>query len=101
MATQLRRYVVAQGGIDEVVDFFEQIRALRERFGFTVEFAVADRVRSEFVWAVSHPNWDEATREYEASPERTELFSGPPMPIESRDIRMVDLVHGHTDHSDG
>lgn len=101
MATQLRRYVVAEGGIDEVVDFFERIRTLRERFGFTVEFAVADRARSEFVWAVSHPDWDEAMRRYEASPERTELFSGEPMPIESRDIRMVDLVYGHNGRSDG
>lgn len=101
MATQLRRYVVTDGGIDEVVDFFSRIRSLRERFGFTVEFAVADRVRSEFIWAVSHPEWDSATREYEASAERAELFSGPPMPIAKRDIRMVDLIYGQSDPSNG
>ena len=95
MATQLRRYSVADGGLDEVIAFFHEVRAVREQFGFTVEFAAADPVRSEFVWAVSHPDWDRAIRAYEASPERAALFADRSMPVEDRDLRMVDLIYGH------
>jgi len=96
MATELRRYVVKDGGLDTVIDFFAEIRELRQRFGFTVEFAAADRQNSEFIWAVSHANWADAIREYEQSVERSELFASHSMPLVQRDLRMVELVSGRS-----
>ena len=71
---QLRRYEIKPGEMDA---FLEAVRAafpVRERYGFTVQFALVDEERNEFCWAVSHEG-DFATAEadYYASPERAAL----------------------------
>ena len=43
MATQLRRYEIAEGRLDDIANWFPAIVPVRAKFGFTVEFAYADR----------------------------------------------------------
>ncbi|MBT2486538.1 MULTISPECIES: hypothetical protein [unclassified Microbacterium] len=78
--------------MDEVIDFFTEVSDLRQRFGFTIDFAAADEGDSRFVWALSHEDWDQAQAEYEDSPARADLFEGRALPIRGRTIAMVDRV---------
>lgn len=93
MATQLRRYEVADGQLDELVDWFPKLVPVRERYGFTVNFAYADRETNQFVWSVSHPgDFAAAEQEYNASPERAEAFVGFNDPLTAMHVAMVDVV---------
>jgi|GEM_PF-3188648 len=57
----LRRYTLAPGTADEFLAWWRShIPALRERAGFTVEWAYLDRTGGTFTWALSHPG-DEST----------------------------------------
>jgi len=55
MATQLRRYTIAEGQMDRFVAWFPNIIPAREAYGFTVDWAYADREHNQFVWSVSTP----------------------------------------------
>lgn len=93
MATQLRRYEVAEGGLDRLVAWFPQIVAVREKYGFTVDTAVADHENNEFVWTVSHPgDFDTALESYNNSPERAAAFEGFESPVETMHVTMVETV---------
>ena len=92
MATQLRRYEVTEGGMDRVVEVWKSIAAVRRQYGFTVEFAYVDRKRNEFVWAVSHPDWEKASAIYDHSPERAAIFADGLPPIDRATITMVEPV---------
>lgn len=93
MATQLRRYEVAEGGLDRLVEWFPKILPVREKFGFTVNFAYADRDTNQFVWSVSHPgDFEAAQDEYSGSPERTAAFDGFDNPVTAMHVVMVDEV---------
>jgi hypothetical protein len=93
MATQLRRYEVAEGGLDRLVEWFPKIIPVREKYGFTVNFAYADRETNEFVWSVSHPgDFSAAEAEYSTSSERTEAFEGFDNPVTELHVTMVDEV---------
>lgn len=93
MATQLRRYDVIEGQMDSLVEWFPNIVAVREQFGFTVEFVYADRENNELVWAVSHPgDYDAAYEEFVASPERAAVFAGQPDRVSAMHVSMVDTV---------
>lgn len=93
MATQLRRYSVAEGGLDRLAEWFPNIIPVREKYGFTVEFAYADRETNEFVWAVSHPgDFDAALAEYNDSPERAAAFKGFESPVTEMHVSMVEEV---------
>ena len=93
MATQLRRYEVAEGGLDRLVEWFPKIAAVREQFGFTIEGAYADRENNEFVWAVSHPgDFDAAVEVYNASPERAAAFEGFESPVQEMHVSMVESL---------
>ena len=93
MATQLRRYEVKPGMLDQLVEWFPTIVQAREKYGFTVDFAFADRERNQFVWAVSHPgDFDGALEEYNSSPERAAAFEGQPPMVDEMHLAMVDTV---------
>ncbi|MDH3683758.1 MAG: hypothetical protein OEV40_27870 [Acidimicrobiia bacterium] len=93
MATQLRRYEVAEGGLDRLVEWFPKIIPVREKYGFTVNFAYADRDTGEFVWSVSHPgDFTAAEADYAGSPERTAAFEGFDNPITAMHISMIEEV---------
>lgn len=93
MATQLRRYEVVEGGLDRLVEWFPKIVSVREKYGFTVNFAYADRETNQFVWSVSHPDdFSGAEAVYNDSPERTEAFKGFDNPVATLHVTMVDEV---------
>jgi hypothetical protein len=93
MATQLRRYQVIDGMMDSLLEWFPTIIAVREKFGFTVEFMYVDREANELIWAVSHPgDYDAAYEEMSASPERAAAFEGQPKRVESMQVSMVETV---------
>lgn len=91
VATQLRRYEVDPERLDDLVAWFPKIVKVREQYGFTVDFAYADRQNSQFVWAVSHPgDYDAALAEYEKSPERAAAFEGFVSPVTKMHLAMVE-----------
>ncbi len=91
MATQLRRYSVADGGLDKLAEWFPRIIPVREKFGFTVDFAYVDREHNEFVWAVSHPgDFEGALARYNDSPERAAAFEGFSSPVLSMVVSYVE-----------
>ncbi len=93
MATQLRRYEIADGQLDRMAEWFPKIIPVREKYGFTVNFAYADRDTNQFVWSVSHPGDFKAAEEtYSSSPERTAAFEGFESPVEAMHVTMVDEV---------
>lgn len=93
MTTQLRRYEVADGQLDYLVEWFPRLVPVRERFGFTVNFAYADRETNQFVWSVTHPgDFAAAEREYNSSPERTAVFKGFNDPLTAMHVAVVDVV---------
>jgi hypothetical protein len=93
MATQLRRYQVVEGQMDPLLEWFPTIIAVREKFGFTVDFMYADRESNQVIWAVSHPgDFDAAYEEMVASPERAAAFDGQPKRVEEMFLAMVDTV---------
>ena len=89
-SVQLRRYEIKPG---EMEAFLEAVRAafvVREQYGFTVEFALVDEGRNQFVWAVSHEgDFATAEAEYYASPERAALPDNPADHIDVMHIGMV------------
>ena len=93
MAVQLRRYELVSGEMDGFLEWFPRIVAVREQYGFTVEFAYADRENNEFVWAVSHPGDFEAAFEvFVNSPERAAAFEGQPTRVGEIHLAMVETV---------
>ncbi len=94
MTTQLRRYTVAdEAGLDRLVAWFPKLMPVRERYGFTVDWAYADRANLQFVWSVSHPgNFEAALADYEPSPERREAFDGFDNPITEMVVGFVDQI---------
>jgi hypothetical protein len=91
VTVQLRRYEVVPGELDALVEWFPSIIPAREKYGFKVLFAYADRENNEFVWAVSHDgDFDAALEEYNASPERAKAFEGVPNRVEKMHLSMVE-----------
>ncbi|MCC6438556.1 MAG: hypothetical protein IT196_26275 [Acidimicrobiales bacterium] len=93
---QLRRYELLDGVMDEFVAWFPGIVEVRRQYGFTVEFAYADRAANQFVWAVSHDGDEAAFKAAEAvysdSPERAARFAGQPQRVDAMHLAFVDPV---------
>jgi hypothetical protein len=93
MAVQLRRYEIVSGELDAFVEWFPSVVAARQRFGFKVLFAYADRQNNGFVWAVSHDgDFDAVVEEYQTSPERAAAFEGVPVRVTKAHVAMVEPV---------
>ena len=93
MATQLRRYEVTEGELDRFIEWFPKILPVREKYGFNVNFAYADRDNNEFVWSVSHPgDFEAAEAVYSESPERTAAFEGFDNPVIGLHVAMIEEV---------
>lgn len=94
MAVQLRRYEIAEGRLDDIVEWFPSMVPIRAQYGYTVEFAFADREANEFVWAVSYPgsveDFEAALEEYNNSPERASAFAGFESPVTAMHVSFVD-----------
>ena len=93
---QLRRYVMEPGRLDALVDWFPAIVPVREQFGFRVLFALADRERQVFTWAVAldgdQARFTEVEAVYNDSPERAAAFENFPGGIAEKEIGPADDV---------
>jgi hypothetical protein len=94
---QLRRYDINPGELDGwVAHWRENVLPIRQQFGFTVLFAHADHVNSQFVWAVSYEGSPEALsardREYHDSPEWAARNKGKGGPIKRATVAFVDQI---------
>lgn len=72
--TLLRTYFIKPGHWDDFLSMWRQVAAIRQRFGFTIEFAYEDREKNIFTWAISHPgDLEEVHARYYADPDRVKL----------------------------
>jgi hypothetical protein len=92
MPTLLRRYHIKPGHWEEFMAMWLPITVIRQRFGFTIEFAYEDREQNIFTWAISHPgDLDEVSARYYADPERV-TYQSIKDHIERVDVRPVQPV---------
>lgn len=80
MPTQLRRYTINRGKLDDFVAAWQRgVVPLRQRHGFHVDGAWLIRDRSEFVWLMRYDgdDWEAKDKAYYASPERAALSPDP------------------------
>jgi hypothetical protein len=68
MGVQLRHYPIKPGHLDEFLEKFPNILAVRETFGFRCLFAFADRERNDFIICIEG-DLGEAESRYVASAE--------------------------------
>lgn len=93
MTIQLRRYEFEPEVPDAFVTWWRDvILPVRDAFGFTVVFAFVTEDRTEFVWAVEHPDLDAAEARYQASEERAAAVSSMPPGMRAQHITKVDPV---------
>lgn len=94
MATQLRRYEIAEGRMDDFLVFFPSMLPVRTQFGFTVDFGYVDRENNQFVWSTSHEGdvdaFKAAEATYSTSPERLEAVKGAAGIVEKMHVSMVE-----------
>ncbi len=93
---QLRRYEFEPGRLAAFLAWFPLLVPVRERYGFRLLFALADRERDTFTWAVEHDG-DEAAftaaqTTYDDSSERAEVFATFPAGIARSEIGFADDV---------
>ena len=72
--TELKRYTIQPDGWDGFLAVWERIVVVRRRHGFRPLFALVDRERNMFTWAIEHDgDFDAAAKAYYEDPERVEL----------------------------
>ena len=72
--TLLRRYFIKPDGWEEFLGTWRKIIVLRQRYGFEILFAFADRELNVFTWAIRlKGDLDEVQERYYKDPERVAL----------------------------
>jgi hypothetical protein len=93
---QLRHYHVEPGRMGDFLAWFPAILPVRERFGFRVPFALADREHDTFTWAVEldgdADRFKEVEATYLASTERAAAFETFPNCLTETEIGLADDV---------
>jgi len=69
-ATQLKRYWIDPDRWDDYLVVWRKIAAVRQRAGFEILFACADRQANIFTWAIRHADFNDGAARYYADPER-------------------------------
>jgi hypothetical protein len=96
MATQLRRYEIAEGRLDDFLKAFPAMIPVRNQYGFSVDFAYGDHENSQFVWSTSHDGDQAAFEAAEAvlkdAPERAEALKGLAGMVEKLHVTMVESI---------
>ena len=80
MTTQLRVYRLPPDAVAQAewLAWWDDVRAMRERFGFRVITAVLDPEAAEFAWIVEHDgDFAAVEQQMMASAERAEIFARP------------------------
>jgi hypothetical protein len=93
---QLRRYRLEPGRMDDFLAWFPALEPVRRQYGFRLLFALADRERDSFTWAVAHDGdaaeFRAVEATYNASPERREVFATFPDCIAEMEIGFAEDV---------
>ncbi|WP_020499259.1 hypothetical protein [Sciscionella marina] len=90
---ELRTYEVAEGGMDAFIEWFHGLVPIRERYGYRILFAFADREANRFTWAVEHEQpLDVAQKAYDPAPERAQHFKTNPGVVTGSTAVEVDVV---------
>jgi hypothetical protein len=90
--TQLRRYEINPGEMEQFLAAWRGIVPIRESFGFRVELAGGDPDHDEFVWAITHDgDFAAADAAYYASPARATVALDPAAHIAVMHLSMVHL----------
>lgn len=93
---QLRRYWFEPGHLADFTAWFPSLLPVREKYGFRVLFALADREQETFTWAVAHEGdpaaFEDAEAAYNTSPERAAAFETFPGHIAKKEIGLADDV---------
>ncbi len=96
MATQLRRYEIAEGRMDDFLAAFPRMIPVRNQYGFSVDFAYADRDNNQFVWSTTHKGDIDAFKAAEAvyvdSPERIAALEALRGLVDKAHVAMVETV---------
>lgn len=72
--TELKHYNIKPDSWEEFLGAWCRLVPIRRRFGFDVLFALVDKERNLFTWAISHPgDLEAAAKAYQEDPERIEL----------------------------
>jgi hypothetical protein len=88
--TQLRRYEINPGEMEQFLVAWRGILPIREKYGFRVEFAYVNDEADEFVWAIScDGDFADAEAAYYASPERATVDPNPADHIAVMHLAMV------------
>jgi hypothetical protein len=88
--TQLRRYEINPGEMDQFLVAWRGIVPIRAQYGFRMEFAYVNAEANEFVWAVTHDgDFAAGEADYYASPERAAADPNPADHIAAMHLNMV------------
>lgn len=91
--TQLRRYHIEPGRMNDFLAWWPSLLGPREKYGFRVVFAHSDEENNQFVWAVEHDgDFDAAEAAYMASPERAEAFETNPRVVTDHVVAKVRVI---------
>src|SRR4051812_32818447 len=94
--TQLRRYEIESGKLDEFLAWWPSVLPAREKYGFSVGSAYADHEHSQFVWTVTHEgdeaDFKAAEQRYLQSPERAQAFETHPDVIQRQTVALVRVM---------
>ncbi len=97
MITQLRRYEIEPGKLNEFVEWFPALLAPRAQYGLTLDWAYADHENSEFVWSTSYDGdldaFKAAVTTYEASDERKAAYGGYKPPVTKLNVSIVEVLN--------
>lgn len=85
MTTQLRRYEIEPGKLDEFVVWFANLIPARAAYGLTLDWAYADHENSQFVWSTSYDGdlhaFNEVVETYGSSDERKAAYGDYKPPV--------------------
>lgn len=96
MTTQLRRYEIEPGKLDEFVEWFHTLVPARAHYGLTLDFAYADHENSQFVWSTSYDGdlaaFKAVEETYHDSPERVAAYGDYKPPVTKLHVCFVDVI---------
>jgi hypothetical protein len=94
MATQLRRYEIADGRMDDFLAGFPKLLPIRKAYGLSFDGGYIDRENNQFVWLTSTAGDVEAFKAIESvyvnSPERAAAAAIPKGVVEVAHVCMVE-----------
>lgn len=96
MTTQLRRYEIEPGKLDEFVAWFANLVPARAGYGLTLDWAYADHENSQFVWSTSYDGdvdeFNAVNEKYNASDERKAAYGDYKPPVTKLNVSIVDVL---------